>query len=172
MVCWDWLPVRLTHADDRTLGKVANGLLIGTLIIALLYAGRVAFEPLAIATLLALILTPVILRLRRWASGKAPSVLVTVLLTIAGLGMLGYTMSKQIADLADDLPRYEANLREKARALPYLSAEALDKASGTLEQLENGNRRIGSNQRTGNLTLAAWREASSGRSTGAPAEHF
>ena len=136
MVCWDGCRSGSTHADDRTLGKVANGLLIGTLIIALLYAARVAFEPLAIATLLALILTPVILRLRRWGLGKASSVLLTVFVTIAGLGMLGYTMSKQIADLADDLPRYEANLREKARALPFLSAGALDEASGTLEQLQ------------------------------------
>ncbi len=117
---------------------MANGFLIAAFIIAGLYFGRAVFEPLAVATLLSLILTPVILRLRAWGLGRAPSVLLTVLVALSALGALGYSMSVQIADLADDLPRYEANLRQKARALQGadLSAGALNEASGTLERLQ------------------------------------
>ncbi len=117
---------------------MANGLLIAAFIIAGLYFGRAVFQPLAMATLLSLILTPVILRLRAWGLGRVLSVLLTVLVALSALGALGYNMSVQIADLADDLPRYEANLRQKARALQGadLSAGALNEASGTLERLQ------------------------------------
>lgn len=138
----DWLGLsaarNLHTPDDRNLNRVASGLLIAALVITFLYFGRVVFEPLAIATLLSLILAPIIRRLRRWGFGKAPSVLVTVLVTFAALGVLGFSMSMQIAELADDLPKYESNLVAKARALrgASLSSGALDRAAGTLKQLE------------------------------------
>ena len=131
-------PRLLPFADDGKLNNMANGLLIATLIIAGLYFGRAVFEPLAIAILLSLILTPVIVRLRGWGLNRAVSVIMTVFVAIGALGALGYTMSIQVADLAGELPHYEANLREKALTLRgrSLSSGALDKASGTLEKLQ------------------------------------
>jgi predicted PurR-regulated permease PerM len=63
-------------------------------------------------------LAPIVTRLRRWGLGRIPSVLaVVVLLSVALLG-LGSIVASQLVHLAENLPRYEWNLRAKIRDLP------------------------------------------------------
>ena len=91
-----------------------------------------------IATLLAFILAPVIRRLRMVGLWRAPSVVLTVAVAIVALGALGYTIALQITQLADDLPKYQSNLRDKVRALSGSPAAsgALDRAAETLNELQ------------------------------------
>ena len=65
--------------------------------------------------------------------------LLTVILAIALLAGIGGTVAFQVADLAQDLPQYESNLRSKIRGLgagPWTS-RTLDRATDTLRELQD-----------------------------------
>ena len=97
--------------------------------------------PLALGTLLAFTLQPLVTRLRRlaWAGGGLVAI-VTSLATALLLGFLFVTGS-QVVTLANNLPSYKSNLEEKIRYLKSSAASgsALDKASTALRDL---NRQI------------------------------
>ena len=135
---------RLVIRPSRTIGgqglsSLASGLIVATLIILFLYMGREILEPLVIAALLGFILAPLIRRLRGWGLWRVPSVILTVLFAITVIAALGSTIALQVAQLAEDLPKYETNLRAKIRTLGggALTSSALDRASGTLKDLQN-----------------------------------
>jgi predicted PurR-regulated permease PerM len=79
--------------------------------------GREILEPLVIAALLAFILSPLIRRLRSWGLWRVPSIIVAALLAIAVIAALGSAITLQVAQLAEELPKYETNLRTKIRAI-------------------------------------------------------
>ena len=113
---------RLVIRPSRTFGgqglsSLASGLIVATLIILFLYMGREILEPLVIAALLGFILAPLIRRLRGWGLWRIPSVILTVLFAITVIAALGSTIALQVAQLAEDLPKYETNLRAKIRTL-------------------------------------------------------
>ena len=124
---------------SQSFGSVASGLVVATIIILFLYMGREILEPLVIAALLSFILAPLIRRFRSWGVWRVPSVILTVLFAIAVIAALGSTIVFQVAQLAEELPKYETNLRAKIRALGggALTSSALEKASGTLKGLKN-----------------------------------
>ena len=124
---------------QQNLNTVASALLIAGIVIALLYIGRPILEPLVIAALLAFILTPVIRQLRTWGLWRIPAIILAVASAIAVVALLSATIVFQVAQLAEDLPKHEANIRAKVRALsasaPW-SSRVLDRASGTLRELQ------------------------------------
>ena len=124
---------------NQNLNNLASALIAASIIVAFLYIGGAILEPLVIAALLAFILSPVIRRLRRWGLWRIPAVALTVASAIALIGVLSTTIVMQITQLAEDLPKYEANLRTKVRALSGapLTSGVLDRASGTLRDLQN-----------------------------------
>ena len=119
------------------LSSLASGLIVATLIIVFLYVGREILEPLVIAVLIGFILAPLIRRLRNLGLWRVPSVILAVLFATAVIGALGSTIVMQVAQLADDLPKYETNLRAKIRAFGggALTSSALERASGALKDL-------------------------------------
>ena len=86
-------------------------------VVGALYLGRDILIPLALAILLSFMLAPIVIRLRRWGLGRIPSVLAVVLLLSVALLGLGSIVASQVVHLADNLPRYEWNLRTKIRDL-------------------------------------------------------
>ena len=121
------------------LSSLASGLIVATLIIVFLYVGREILEPLVIAVLIGFILAPLIRRLRNLGLWRVPSVILAVLFATAVIGALGSTIVMQVAQLADDLPKYETNLRAKIRAFGggALTSSALERASGALKDLQS-----------------------------------
>ena len=132
------LLVTSPRLDPGRISAWAHGLIVAGLIVVLLIAGREILEPLVIAALLAFILSPLIRRLRQWGVWRAPSVVLTVLFALSVLGALGAIIALQITQLAEDLPTYETNLRNKIRTLGAgsLTSRALDRATGTLKDLQ------------------------------------
>ncbi len=122
-----------------TIETVASALVIGALVVSFLHFGRDILVPLALASLLSFVLWPVIQLLRKARVGRVLSVLAAVALTISGLIGLGVVMTGQVSDLAGDLPRYEANLRDKVRALKGASSpsRAMEKAADTIQGLQD-----------------------------------
>lgn len=121
-----------------TIETVASALVIGALVVSFLHFGQDILVPLALASLLSFVLWPVIQVLRRARMGRVPSVLAAVIFSFAGLVALGAVMAVQVADLAGELPRYEANLRDKVRALKGASmpSRAMEKAADTIQGLQ------------------------------------
>jgi predicted PurR-regulated permease PerM len=99
---------------------VVNGaasMTIAALLIAALYVGRELLIPLALAGMLSFILAPLVRRLEHWSlpHGVSVALVIAVLLGVlfAGTTFIG----GQVTQLLEDLPRHEANLRDKARFL-------------------------------------------------------
>jgi predicted PurR-regulated permease PerM len=82
-------------------------------VVGALYLGQEILIPLALAILLSFMLAPIVIRLRRWGLGRVPSVLAVVVLLFVVLLGLSSIMASQMVHLANNLPRYEWNLRAK-----------------------------------------------------------
>ncbi len=109
--------------------------------IAALYFGRQFLIPLALGTLLAFTLQPLVIRLRRVGLGRGGSVTAVTGLATALLLAFVYITGSQVVTLANNLPSYKSNLEEKIKFLKSSAASggALDKASIALRDL---NRQI------------------------------
>jgi predicted PurR-regulated permease PerM len=83
------------------------------LVVAALYWLQAVLIPLALAVLLTFLLSPVVSTLQRRGLGRVPSVLVTALLALSILGGIGWTLTRQLVTLADELPRYSLNIRHR-----------------------------------------------------------
>jgi predicted PurR-regulated permease PerM len=84
----------------------------GVLVIAVLYWAQAVLVPFAVAVLLTFLLTPSVTWLERWL-GRAAAVGAVVLLTFTLLGAGGWAAARQLAGLAEALPAYRANIRQK-----------------------------------------------------------
>ncbi|HEY1172162.1 MAG TPA: AI-2E family transporter [Verrucomicrobiae bacterium] len=104
-----------THQNPSQRRSLSALLLLagGSLVIGILYFGREILIPIALAILLTFILSPVVTRLRRWGLGQVPSVILTVVLTFALIATVGTMIVVELKSLADDLPAYRENIRQK-----------------------------------------------------------
>jgi predicted PurR-regulated permease PerM len=100
------------------------------LIVAILYLAQVVLVPLALAILITFVLTPPVTSLEKWV-GRVPAVLVVVTLVFAGLGVAGWGLTRQLGYLAEDMPRYRANIRAKVADVRGASR------GGTLEKMQD-----------------------------------
>ena len=88
--------------------EVGAIVLFGT--IAALYFAREIFIPFAFALILTFLLTPVVAFLQRLRIGRAVSVLVTVLVSFAVAGGIGWVIVNQLVDVVTQLPLYRENI--------------------------------------------------------------
>jgi len=92
---------------------VNKGWGIIALVVVGLYWLQAVLIPLALAVLLTFLLSPVVGTLQRRGLGRVPAVLVTVLLALSILGGTGWTLTRQLVTLADELPRYSLNIHQR-----------------------------------------------------------
>jgi predicted PurR-regulated permease PerM len=78
-----------------------------------LYLAQKILVPLALAILLAFILTPVVDFLHRRGLWRVPSVLLVVVLSLLLVGGIGLALTFQLKSLAADLPQYQKNIAQK-----------------------------------------------------------
>ncbi|MGH7325423.1 MAG: AI-2E family transporter [Candidatus Rokuibacteriota bacterium] len=117
---------------DRRLLLVATIVLV----IGILYWAQAILIPIALATLLAFLLSPVVGALHRVGLGRLPAVALVMLLVVAALGGAGWALSVQFGALAQDLPRHtEALKRRIAELRPRGPDSALDRARGALDEV-------------------------------------
>lgn len=99
-------------ADNRSVLALGGVLLA----VAALYVGRDLFIPIALASLLAFALTPVVLWLRRRGLHRGFAVLLTVAAALAGILGIGYLVASQAIELVGNLPVYQKTLSVKLAA--------------------------------------------------------
>ncbi|QRG06429.1 AI-2E family transporter [Xanthobacter dioxanivorans] len=98
-------------------------------IVTVLYIGRDVFVPVAVAVLLAFVLAPVIMVLRKVGLPRTPAVVTVVLVTFLGLFALGGVLALQVTDLAAELPQYRMNMQQKIKSVRDAAG-----GSGTFER--------------------------------------
>jgi predicted PurR-regulated permease PerM/GAF domain-containing protein len=128
----------LSEARDA-LKRTDSALMTGILVVAVLYFAREVFVPLALAGLIAFVLAPAATRLERWGMKRTPAALLVILVSLAGIAVLGSVLLGQIYSLAVDFPQYQQNVSDKIESLHLDSA---GKLSATVEMLNGLNRRI------------------------------
>ena len=82
------------------------------LVVVVLYWAQAVLVPIALAILLTFVLAPPVNWLQRWI-GRVPAVLTVVALVFSIVGLGGWGLARQMDHLADDLPRYRANILAK-----------------------------------------------------------
>jgi predicted PurR-regulated permease PerM len=129
-------PLLSTPSDART--ATLQGLLIATIVIAALYIGRDVLLPLALAILLSFVLTPPLLLLRRIKLPRVAAVGIVVGAAFAVIVALGWLMSREVTELAADLPSYRYALSEKIKSFRESTARSpvLKKAGDVLSELQ------------------------------------
>ena len=106
------------------------------LIIASLYWAQAVLIPVALAILLTFLLSPVAGALERMALGRILSVILVVVLTFSLLGGIGWIVTLQFGSLANDLPKYTGNIRQKiADVRGAGKGGALEKVQKTVEEV-------------------------------------
>ena len=82
-------------------------------------------NPITLAILLSFMLAPLADLLRRIHLGSVLSALLAVLIALGVVLALGGLIGSQIADLANDVPRYETTVHQKLNTLRALTVERL-----------------------------------------------
>jgi predicted PurR-regulated permease PerM len=94
--------------------------------------------PLALAILLTFLFAPIANRLERWKLGRVGSVLVITITTLALILILGWVVGKQVLSLANDLDRYQTNIRYKIKSFrgsgPNVTSKVADAVEGIKEE--------------------------------------
>lgn len=73
--------------------------------------------PVALAFLLAFLLSPLVVRLMKWNVPKPLAIVFTAVLAFSGIATVAWQIASQAVALLDELPRYETNLHQKIEAL-------------------------------------------------------
>ena len=128
----------LSEARDN-LKRTDSTLMTVILVVVVLYFAREVFVPLALAALIAFVLTPAAHRLERWGMKRTPAALLVIVLSLAAVAVLGWVLLGQIYSLAVEFPQYQQNVTDKIGSLHLDSAGRL---SRTIEMLNGLNRRI------------------------------
>jgi predicted PurR-regulated permease PerM len=108
-------------ADDErnALSRRVGLVTLGTIAVfaAVLHFGSTVFLPLAIATLIAFALSPLVSALRRRGMPQTLAVLTSVTVAFALLGGIFTVMGSQLSSMLDQLPTFQANIIAKLEAL-------------------------------------------------------
>ena len=125
-----------TSGQDKLV--VLQGLLIAAIVVTALYVGREVLLPLTLAILISFVLTPPLIFLRRLKVPRVLAVGIVVSAAFAFVLAVGWAISQQLSDLADDLPAYQVALSTKIGSLRESAAgtPALKKASEALKRLD------------------------------------
>ncbi len=107
-------------------------LAVGVVVIAGLYFGREVLIPITMAVLLSFVLAPLQDLLRRVHLGRVPSALLAVVIALGVILALGGLIGTQIADLANQVPRYEMAIQKKVNTLRALTVDRLSILLGNM----------------------------------------
>jgi predicted PurR-regulated permease PerM len=90
---------------------------IAAVVVGGIYLGRPVLMPLALAVLISFALAPLVALLKKVRLGNVAPVLISLLFGVVIFSSLAGFMGSQLAKLAADLPRYQANLTHKIQSV-------------------------------------------------------
>lgn len=122
------------------------------LVIACLYWAQAVLIPIALSILLTFLLSPVVGALERLRLGRIPSVILVAVLAFSLLGGIGWAITLQITSLANDLPKYTKNIKQKIGDLRRAGkGTPVEKVQTTVEEvmgeIEKGDKAAANEQK-------------------------
>jgi predicted PurR-regulated permease PerM len=119
------VPLRLSSPDaDPDPPNTLTSLAVVAFVAVALWVGREVFVPIAFAVLLSFVLAPLVRGLRRVGLGRGLSVFVAAAAAFLVMLGLGAVLTRQISELAGDVPRYEKTVGDKVGALRGAAANS------------------------------------------------
>jgi predicted PurR-regulated permease PerM len=100
-----------------TSSSTVNTLIIFVIVIATLYVARGVLMPVALAGILSFVLAPPVRMLQNLRLPRGLAVIVVVLLAFTAIFALGGVMARQVTQLAEELPLYQATISAKIQGL-------------------------------------------------------
>jgi predicted PurR-regulated permease PerM len=100
-----------------------------------LYVARVVLVPFSLAILFAFLLTPIVRILDRIHIPRVLSSLAVVAVAVAGLGLLGWAVTGQLVDVANQLPAYRSNVKRKIASVYDPRNQSINKAANALDEI-------------------------------------
>jgi predicted PurR-regulated permease PerM len=100
-------------------------LLVAVVVVAALYLAKTVLIPITLAVLLSFVLGPVVALFRRIHLPKVAAVLLAVLLALTIILLVATLIGTQIADLAGNLPQYQATVMQKFDTVRNLLSDRL-----------------------------------------------
>ncbi|HEY2387347.1 MAG TPA: AI-2E family transporter [Candidatus Binatia bacterium] len=107
------------------------------LVVAVLARGQAVIVPLATAAMLSFVLTPPVAVLERWGVPRFASVVVVVSLVIGLVAGFGFVLTRQISELATNMPRYSTSVRAKLAALRETEKSPLTDVQASIDRLSH-----------------------------------
>lgn len=101
------------------------GLCTAILLIVVLRLGKEVIMPLALAALLAFMLSPLVRWSCRLGLNRTISVTVVTLLTFTVLTVVAWLLGQQVASLAGELPSYQQNINRRIASIQNLGEQGL-----------------------------------------------
>ncbi len=92
-------------------------------VVAALYFAKQILLPLALATLLSFLLTPLANRIERFHLPRIPATILVVLAAFAMFGILGWIVTDQLVALRAELPQHRAKIVAKTTTLKNFAAK-------------------------------------------------
>ncbi len=128
-----------TQAYTQKLLRIMAGCVIGALIIAALVVGKEIFIPLALAILLAFLLAPVVMRLRKWGCPQLAAIMLTVVMAVGVLAGATSYLGFQLSSLSQQLPKYQDTIKQKLNSVRKLTQgpSVWDGALSTFDTVEH-----------------------------------
>jgi predicted PurR-regulated permease PerM len=102
-----------------------------------LYFGRQVLIPLALATVLAFLLAPVVGWLEKCRLGRVPTVVAVLVLAVALAGTVGWIVSGQLLNIVEQFPNYKSNIHDRIQSLRVSQGSRLRNATNTVTELSN-----------------------------------
>ncbi|MFC5547231.1 AI-2E family transporter [Massilia aerilata] len=110
----------------------AGSLVTVTCGLGLLYFGRDVLEPIALASILSLVIAPLIRSMRRAGLAQMPATMLSVLLATTCLVGVGIVLAFQLVAVTRDLPKYRAAMRTKVAAVRELAERPFERIEAEL----------------------------------------
>lgn len=123
--------------NDATASSRLLTLIAIVVVIVGLYFGRQVLIPLALAVVLAFLLTPTVAWLEKCRLGRVPAVLLVLALAFALATSLGWIVTGQLMDIVDQFPNYKSNIHDKIQSLRVPEGSRLKNATNTVAELSN-----------------------------------
>lgn len=105
------------------------------LVVALMYWGRPVLIPVALATLLTFLLSPVDSALQRLGLSRVFSVALLAGLILITVAVIGWVVSLQVQEFAHQLPAYQGNIKKRIADLQVGQGTPLDRVRHEIEEL-------------------------------------
>jgi predicted PurR-regulated permease PerM len=127
----------LIPTNDATASSRLLTLIAIVVVIVGLYFGRQVLIPLALAVVVAFLLTPVVGWLEKCGFGRVPAVLLVLTLAVALVSSIGWVVTGQLMDIVDQFPSYKSNIHNKIQSLRVPDGSRLKNATNTVAELSN-----------------------------------